>query len=747
MSALARWCHRYRYLVVLLWLSALVGLGAAARAVGTHYSADASLSGTESVKALELLRAAFPAAAGEACTVVWQVARGTVRDPAVENRMTGALDRISRLPMVNVVHGPYGPAGTGQISRDGRTAYAWVTFTRRAESVGKQDVLRVIDTARAARTDGLRVELGGFAVQQAELKVGGAGQLIGVVAAAVVLFIAFRSLFAMVLPILSALVGLGAAMLTISLLSNRFVIVQLAPTLAAVIGLGVGIDYAMFIVTRHRSGLKQGHGVAQALARAADTSGRAVLLAGGIVVTALLGMFVVGVSFLNGMAVCAALTVLFILAASITLLPALLGGAGMRSLSRRERRALAAAGPDPSADPGGIGVTGFWARWAATVQRRPGLLSLAAAVVMTVLVIPVFSMRLGSADASNNSTSTTSRAAYDLLALGFGPGTNGQLQMVAELPRPGDGAALESLAARVRDTDGVSGVTTLPLPADATIGVLQVTPTTAPQSERTSELIRRLRHGAVPAAEKATGMHVYVGGQTAIFDDLAHVLSRKVPWLVGVIVGLGFLLLLVAFRSLLIPLTAAVMNLLAAGASLGVVVALFQWGWGSGPLGMGGAGPVEPYLPVLMLPVLFGLSIDYQVFLVSRVREEWLGNRGNGRAVVVGQTQTGRVITAAAAIMIVVFLGFISGGDRIVGEFGIGLATAVALDAFILRTALVPATMHLLGAANWWLPGWLGRFVPRVSVDSIEVPAARPMPPGGDRPDLETEDAVNGKRS
>jgi RND superfamily putative drug exporter len=739
MPDLARWCYRRRFVVAGLWLFLLAALGVATATVGAGYTTDASLAGTESVEGLQLLYTADPAAAGEPCTLVWQVDRGTVRDPAVRVRMAAALDRISRLPNVRWVYSPFQPGADGQISRDGRTAYAWVTIGERGADVSGEDVRRVIDAARAARTDGLRVELGGWAVQQTELSIGSiGGELIGVVAAAFVLFIAFRSLFAMVLPILSAVVGLGVTIMTIGLLSNGFVIVALAPTLAAVIGLGVGVDYAMFIVTRHRSGLKAGLGVAEALSAAVDTAGRAVLLAAAIVITALLGMFVIGVSFLNGMAVGAALAVALTAAASTTLLPALLGFVGIRCLSRRERRALAAASPDRDATP-----VGFWARWADVVGRRRAPLCLAAAAVMVLLTVPVLALRLGSADAGNNPTSATSRRAYDLLVGGFSPGASGQLQLAVEVPTPGDSAAVESLAARVRGADGVAAAVALPLPGDRTVGVVQVTPTTSPQSAATSALIRRLRTEVVPAAERDTGVRVYVSGQTAIFDDLAEVLAGKIPRLVAVIVGLGFLLLLIAFRSLLIPAMAAVMNLLAAGASLGVVVLFFQWGWGARLLGVGGAGPVEPYLPVIMLPVLFGLSIDYQVFLVSRMREEWLVGRDNRRAIAVGQTQTGRVITAAAAIMIAVFLAFVSSGDRIVAEFGIGLAAAVALDAFILRTALVPAAMHLFGPANWWLPTALDRRLPRLQVDaclppldggSVEVPAARPAGSCPDRP-------------
>jgi putative drug exporter of the RND superfamily len=340
----------------------------------------------------------------------------------------------------------------------------------------------------------------------------------------------------------------------------------------------------------------------------------------------------------------------------------------------------------------------------------------------------VFSLRLGSSDAGNNPSSSTTRKAYDMLATGFGPGFNGPLQLVARTPAPADRQALDRLVDRTRHLTGVAGVAETPLPAGSKIAVVQVIPTTSPQSKQTSDLIDRLRHDVVPAAEQGSTLTVYVGGQTAIFDDFAGVLTGKLPLFLGVIIALGFVLLTIAFRSLLVPATAAVMNVLAAGASFGVVVAFFQWGWGSEPLGLGASGPVEAFLPVLMLSILFGLSMDYQVFLVSRMHEEWTHTRDNARAVNVGQAQTGRVITAAATIMIAVFVAFVFGGQRVIAEFGIGLAAAVAIDAFILRTVLVPAVMHLFGSANWWLPRWLDRVVPHLSVDPPDEPATPRSP-------------------
>ncbi|GAA2612040.1 MMPL family transporter [Actinomadura fulvescens] len=699
---------------------AVLGLGVTTGAAGTAYNDEFSLPGTDSAKALELLEENLPDQSGDSGTIVWRTSSGSVRDPAVRQRMTTALDQVAKLPHVASVTSPYVEQGAGQVSKDGRTAYAQLTFDAQAQDVPAGDVKKVIETARQARTDGLRVELGGNAIAQAEQPPPNTAEFIGVAAAAIVLFIAFGSLLAMLMPILTAVIALAAGLMSIGLLSHVFTIGQIGPILGALIGLGVGIDYALFIVTRHRNGLLAGRTVDGSVVTALNTSGRAVLFAGATVVIALLGLFVIGMSFLNGMAIAAITTVAITVFASITLLPAMLGFAGLRVLSRKERRALIAGKAEPD-------KPGVFHRWARFAQRRPRTLSIVALALIAALSLPVLSIRLGSSDAGNNPTSTTSRQAYDLLSDGFGPGFNGPFQLVAQTPSGTDRAAFSEFAATIRSTPGVANVVTLPQPPGAKVGILQVVPTTSPQDEKTASLIRTLRDDVIPAAERGTTMQVHVGGVTAIFDDFSHELSSKIPLFITVIVALGFLLLLVAFRSLLIPLTAAVMNVLAALASFGLVVAFFQWGWGSEPLGLGAPGPVEAFLPVIMISILFGLSMDYQVFLVSRMHEEWVHTRDNTRAVIVGQGQTGRVITAAATIMIAVFGAFVlAGGERAVAMFGIGLAAAVAIDAFVLRTMLVPALMHLFGRANWWLPAWLDRILPHLSVDPPDEPAPEP---------------------
>ncbi|MFJ9538638.1 MMPL family transporter [Streptomyces sp. NPDC101225] len=718
MAALARWCVRNRLLAVLLWLLALGGVGAAAAVTGAAYSNNYEAPGTESGAATQLLQQGFPGIGGDSDTVVWHAATGTVRDADVEQTMTQTLDKITDLPGVASVSSPYDGQGGGRISSDGHTAYATVTFRDRAEDITKSEAQTVVGTAKAAETDGLQVELGGSAVALTEPAGGHVAEIVGVVVAAVVLFLAFGSFAASALPIATALVGVGTAYAGIVLLGHAMTVADFAPMLGMLIGLGVGIDYALFIVTRHRRGLKRGLSVAEAATRAVATTGRAVVFAGATVCIALLGMLILRLSFLNGVAVAACLTVILTVAASVTLLPALLSYIGPRALSRRERRRLAEHGPQPELP------TGLAHRWSAFVERHPQVLGVVALAVMTVLALPTLSLHLGTSDQGNDPKTSTTRQAYDILADGFGPGVNGPLTLVTKVNGAEDRLALDNLDATIRTTEGVASVTPVTYNTGGDTAYFTIVPTSAPQSQRTSDLVDRLRTEVLPRAETGTSLDVHVGGVTASYDDFADVIIGKLPLFVGVVIGLGCLLLLLAFRSLGIPLKAAAMNVAAVAAAFGVVVVIFQWGWGSELLGLGRAGPIEPFLPVIMVSVLFGLSMDYQVFLVSRMYEEWLETGDNRRAVRVGLAETGRVINSAAVIMISVFLAFVLSGDRVIAMFGIALASAVALDAFVLRTLLVPALMHLLGGANWWLPRWLDARLPRISIEPPECRAA-----------------------
>ncbi|MEU7467835.1 MMPL family transporter [Streptomyces sp. NPDC044984] len=720
MAALARWCVQRRLITVLLWLLALGGVSAGAFAAGSAYSNDYEVPGTESGRAAQLLAEGFPDLGGDSDNVVWHTSSGTVRDPGVEQAMTRTLDRIGDLPGVTAVSGPYDEQGAGRISADGRTAYATVTFDDQAKDIDAGEAAAVVETAKTAETDGLRVELSGSAVELGESPGGDqhTAEIVGVLVAAVVLFLAFGSLAASLLPIATALVGVGTAYAGIVLLGHAMTVADFAPMLGMLIGLGVGIDYALFIVTRHRRGLKRGLTVTEAATHAVATTGRAVVFAGATVCIALLGMLILRLNFLNGVAVAASLTVVLTVAASVTLLPALLSFIGMRALSRRERRRLAEHGPEPELP------TGFAARWSALVERHPKLLGAVAIVVMAVLALPTLSLHLGTSDQGNDPRTSTTRQAYDLLADGFGPGVNGPLTLVTEVDGAEDRLALDNLGTTLRATDGVASASPVTYGQGGDTAHLTVVPESSPQSKRTSDLVDRLRDDVLPRAESGTSLDVQVGGVTAGYDDFADVIVAKLPLFVGVVIGLGCLLLLLAFRSIGIPLKAAAMNVAAVAAAFGVVVAIFQWGWGSELLGLGSAGPIEPFLPVIMVSVLFGLSMDYQVFLVSRMYEEWLETGDNRRAVRVGLAETSRVINSAAVIMISVFLAFVLTGDRVIAMFGIALAAAVALDAFVLRTLLVPALMHLLGGANWWLPRRLDRILPRISIEPPEARAA-----------------------
>ncbi|MGW0867127.1 MULTISPECIES: MMPL family transporter [Streptomyces] len=718
MAALARWCVQRRLVTVLLWLLACAGVAAGAAVAGSAYSNDYQVPGTESGRATELLHEGFPKLGGDSDTVVWHTTSGTVRAADVEQTMTRTLDKIEHLPGVASVTSPYDGPGTGRISADARTAYATVTFDDRAEDIDQGEARAVVDTAKSAETDGLQVELGGSAVALTQSSGGHIAEIVGVVVAAVVLFLAFGSLAASLLPIATALVGVGTAYAGIVLLGHAMTVADFAPMLGMLIGLGVGIDYALFIVTRHRRGLKRGLSVTEAATNAVATTGRAVVFAGATVCIALLGMLILRLSFLNGVAIAASLTVVLTVAASVTLLPALLSFIGPRALSRRERRRLAEHGPQPELP------TGFAARWSAFVERHPKVLGGVALVVMAVLALPTFSLHLGTSDQGNDPRTATTRQAYDLLADGFGPGVNGPLTLVTKVDGADDKLALDNLDGTLRATDGVASVTPATFDSGGHTAYLTVVPESSPQSKQTSDLVDRLRGEVLPRAEAGTSLDTHVGGMTAGYDDFADVIVSKLPVFVGVVIGLGCLLLLLAFRSIGIPLKAAAMNVAAVASAFGVVVAMFQWGWGSELLGLGSAGPIEPFLPVIMVSVLFGLSMDYQVFLVSRMYEEWLETGDNRRAVRVGLAETSRVINSAAVIMISVFLAFVLSGDRVIAMFGIALAAAVALDAFVLRTLLVPALMHMLGGANWWLPRWLDKRLPRISIEPPEARAA-----------------------
>ena len=549
------------------------------------------------------------------------------------------------------------------------------------------------------------------------------GTGIGIIAAAIVLFLVFGSLLAAALPLITALVSLGTGIALVGLLSHGLSVASFSSELSTLIGLGVGVDYALFIVTRYRQQMLRGATPEEAVVKAVDTSGRAVLFAGMTVCIALLGMFALGVSFLYGIALAATITVALTVVASLTLLPALLGFFKTKVLPRRDRRRIAAGDfADSDESP-------WWGRWARGLEKRPAVYAAVAGLVLVIIALPFFSLRLGNSDQGNDPKGSTTREAYDLLARGFGPGFNGPLQLIIPVKSAADRTAFSYVGRRRRHVAGRGGhhasrASCRAVKGQPTIGLASVYPSGSPQDESTVKLIHELRDTTIPQALHGADTKVYVGGLTAIFVDFSHVLAGKLPFFIGVVVLLSFLLLTIVFRSLVIPATAAVMNLLSIGAALGAVVAVFQWGHGAHLMGVGKGGPIEAFVPVMMFAILFGLSMDYQVFLVSRIYEEWHHRRDNREAITHGLAATGRTITAAGTIMILVFGAFILGDNRVIKLFGFGLAVAVLFDAFIVRSVIVPGLMHVFGESNWKLPRALDRVLPHVNVEGeTDVPA------------------------
>jgi RND superfamily putative drug exporter len=706
-------------LVVLAWVTAVIVVTLFSRLAGSSYSNSFSLPKTQSTEAIQLLQAVSPKVSGDVEQIVFGSSGGTkVTDPAVHSRIDEMLAEVAKVPNVSNIVSPFASGGATHISKDQTVAFATVTFDRPGQDISVAIARRLVDTAESADGHGLRVAVGG---QLAELtnnvSLGGTG--VGALLAGLVLLFVFGSIFAMALPLVSAGASLGIATGLIALLSHVMAIPQFASELTLLIGLGVGVDYALFIVTRHRQGLIAGQEVESSIVNAVNTSGRAVLFAGTIVCIALLGMFALGVSFLYGLAVSAALGVALTMFASLTLLPALLGFIGPRVLSRRQKSNLATNGPRIV----GSGTTRFWPRWAEFITARPALPAIAAFVIVTFIALPFFSLQLGSSDQGNDPAGTTTRQAYDLLSKGFGPGFNGPLELVAEIHDPAERAGLQRVVADVATQSGVARVAPpilIPARDGGEVALVEVYPTTSPEAAATTNLVNHLRQGVVPEAVAGSALTVYVGGSTALFVDFANVLTAKLPLFIGLVVLLSFLLLAIVFRSLVIPLISAILNIFSIGAAFGILVAVFQWGWLGAVIGVNKPGPIESFLPVMLFAIVFGLSMDYQVFLVARIHEEWLKTGDNRLAVRNGLATTGKTITAAALIMILVFGSFILGGERVIKEFGLGLAGGVLVDAIVIRMAIVPSLLTLFGRANWWLPRRLDRILPNIGLEQSD---------------------------
>ena len=713
MLKLTHWCIAHRGRVFLAWLAVAIITTAIAGAAGRNYATNFSLPGTESQRALDLLKREFPAQSGDVDTIVFRVNGGTVDSPQVRTAITKLLGQVKDDPHVIGVVSPYGPAGGVAVSRDRSTAFATINYNKPANLVPNDAGKPVLDQVNAVKVPGLTVAAGGQVISNAQGFSVGPATLIGAIAALVILLFTFGSLIAAGMPLITAAFGLITGVALIGLATHVTSIPNVSTDLALMIGLGVGVDYALFIVTRFRENYVEFGDVERSVVEAMDTAGRAILLAGTTVVIALLGMFATGVSFLYGLSIASILAVLMTLAASLTVLPSMLSKYGHRIVPQR----TAAAGPD-EVDPDAVGKAksrSRWRHWSRTVQARPWPLALLSLGVMIALLLPVFGLRLESSDAGNDPANTSTRHAFDLLAEGFGPGFNGPLLIVTELPSHNT-ASLPALEAAVKATPNVVAVTPARLSPAGNIAVFEAYPRSAPQAAATTDLVNHLRNNVAPPLERQSGNTVLVGGFTAGSIDFSDVLAGKLPLFIGIVVVLSALLLFVMFRSIVIPIQAALMNLLSIGGAIGVTVLVFQNGWFASVIGIE-KGPVEPWIPVLMFAVVFGLSMDYEVFLISRVREQWIRKRDASEAVADGIALTGRVITAAAAIMICVFLSFMFGNQRVLKEFGFGLAAAVLLDAIVVRCVLLPAVLELLGPRTWWLPRWLDRRLPHINIE------------------------------
>jgi putative drug exporter of the RND superfamily len=730
MRRFATWCTGHRKTVIIGWIVALIGVGMLAGSVGSAYTEEFKLPASDSKEAFDLLENRFPAQSGDTATIVYKADEGVESAP-VKRKMEGVFADVAKLPHVSEVASPYSGGGTAAVSKNGRIAYATVQFDVITSKLDKADLKKLVSISQAASGSGLQVEVGGQPIEEirSEEEGGDSSFAIGLLAAIVILLLTFGSAVAMGLPLLTALFALGVGLSLVTLGTHLFDTANFAPQLAAMIGLGVGIDYALFILTRFRNGLDEGLEPRPAAIAAVDTAGRAVLFAGITVIISLMGMLLLGISFLYGVAMAAALAVLFTMIAALTLLPALLVIAGRR-VDRLRIPGLGTRTPSTAEDT-------RWFRWSREIQRRPVLSALLSGGLLLVLCIPTLSLRLGSNDAGTDPAGSTTREAYELLAEGFGPGFNGPFAMVAALPSKGDDAALTQLRRTLEGEEGVAKVTPVVLNPAKNTGVFQVYPTTSPESEATTELLDHIRGEVIPPVEAKTGAQVHVGGITAIFEDFGNAISDKLPLFIGVVVLLSALLLMIVFRSLLVPLKAIVMNLLSIGAAFGLIVAVFQWGWGASLIGVDGAGPIISFFPIFLFSIVFGLSMDYEVFLMSRIHEEWEHRHDASLAVTRGLALTGRVITAAAAIMVTVFASFMIGEDRIIKLFGLGLASAVFIDAVIIRSILVPSIMQLFGEKAWYFPSSLARILPRLHVEPAEGDPA----PTGEHPVVAPSDA------
>jgi RND superfamily putative drug exporter len=709
---LARFCVRRRFVVLGVWIVATIALVAISHTLGDNTNDNLSLPGTDSQHATNVLKSSFPDQANGTSPIVLHAKSGKLTDQNNANAVNQAASNLSKNKDVAAVVNPLTPQGASALSKDQATGYISVTLAVSPGSLSESEAQDIIDdAAKPAHAAGLQVETGGPLGQKVSKPSTESSELVGIIAAMVILTITFGTVTSMLLPIVTAILALASTLAVIRMLGHVATVPTVAPTLATMIGLGVGIDYALFIVTRHFRGLHDGLPIDESIARAAATSGGAVFFAGATVTIALVSLAVAAIPLVTTMGLMAAIAVVIAVLAALTLLPAELAILGPHINSLRVRH--------PATDE--EVRKGLWARWARDIAKRPILAGLAALAILIPLAIPLLSLTLGQQDVAAFSTSTTARRAYDLLSENFGPGVNGPLLIAVTLGSPAQNGTsdprLATLQKDISSTAGVVGVSPIQLDKAGTTAYFNAISKAGPAETQTSDLVSGLRSSTIPNAEKGTNMRAFVGGSTAGYVDLASKISAKLPLQIAVVIILSFLLLILAFRTVVVPPQAAVMNLLSIGAAYGVLTAIFQYGWGSGAIGLSGSVPIVSYVPLFMFAILFGLSMDYEVFLVSQIEEHVQAGEDNKSSVVSGLVTSARVITAAALIMVFVFGSFVLNGDPTIKQFGIGLAVAVILDATVVRCLLVPALMVVIGERNWYMPRWLDKLTPRISIE------------------------------
>jgi RND superfamily putative drug exporter len=721
---LARFCVRRRFVVLGVWLVAAIALVAVSHGLGDNTNDNLSLPGTDSQHATNTLQHSFPAQANGTSPIVLHAKTGKLTDHNNADAVNQAAANLSKNKDVAAVVNPLTPQGASALSKDQATGYISVTLAVPPGSLSESDAQAIIDAAaKPAEAAGLQVETGGQLGGKVSKPSTESSELVGIIAAMVILTITFGTITSMLLPIITAIFALASTLAVIRILGHVLTVPTVAPTLATMIGLGVGIDYALFIVTRHFRGLHDDLPMDESIARAVATSGGAVFFAGCTVTIALVSLAVAGTPLVTTMGLMAAIAVVVAVLAALTLLPAELALLGPHINSLRVRH--------PATDEDVR--NGLWARWARDIAKRPIVAGLAALAILIPLTIPLLSLTLGQQDTAALSTSTTARRAYDLISKNFGPGVNGPLLIAVTLGSPAKNGTsdprLATLQKDVASTAGVVAVSPMQLDKAATTAYFNAIPKAGPAENQTADLVNTLRNSTIPNAENGTDLRAYVGGITAGYVDLASRISAKLPLQIAVVIALSFLLLILAFRTVVVPAQAAVMNLLSIAAAYGVLTAIFQFGWLSGVIGLPGKVPIVSYVPLFMFAILFGLSMDYEVFLVSQIEEHVHAGEDNKSSVVSGLVTSARVITAAALIMVFVFGSFVLNGDPTIKQFGIGLAVAVILDATVVRCLLVPALMVLMGKRNWFMPRWLDRVTPRISIEGAEFFARRDRTP------------------